>query len=180
MHEKFYEYFKEIEDPRSLRNQRHPLITLIGTTFLAFLCGIDSFSGIQDFVEMRFEELSPYFDFPHGVPSHDTYQRLWDGIDPAQFKAAFQEFVQSLHKVDSKIINVDGKTIKNSGHNKALEIVSAWCHANKLVLAQEKVESQSNEITAIPKLLDLLDLQVRKNILSFKHLLSSVNKILHA
>lgn len=88
--EKFETYFKGLDDPRSLRNQHHPFMTLVGTTFLAVLSGIDSFSGIQDFVEIHLDELSQYFDFPNGFPSHDTYQRFWDAILPAQFLASFQ------------------------------------------------------------------------------------------
>ena len=152
-------YFENLDDPRSKRNQRHPFITLIGTSLLAALAGIDSFSGIQDFVEMHLEALEEYFDFPHGVPSHDTYQRLWDELSPSQFKASFSEFIASLEKVASEIINVDGKTIRNSGKEKTLHIVSAWCHNNHLVFAQEKVDSKSNEITAIPKVLEALDLE---------------------
>ena len=110
---------------------------------------------------MHLEELKPYFDFPHGVPSHDTYQRFWDSLSPLQFGSSFQEFTESLEKVTGKILSLDGKTIRNSGEDKALHIVSAWCQANQLVLAQEKVDSKSNEITAIPKLLKLLDLENR-------------------
>jgi predicted transposase YbfD/YdcC len=161
MKEVFLEYFRDIDDPRSLRNQHHPFITLVGTTLLAALSGIDSFSGIQDFVDMHLEELTQYFDFPGGVPSHDTYQRLWDALSPSQFVASFQDFTQSLEKITGEIVSLDGKTIRNSGTNKPLHIVSAWCHANQLVLAQEKVDSKSNEITAIPKLLKLLDLNNR-------------------
>ena len=84
MKKSFEEYFQEVDDPRSWRNQRHSFMTLIGTTFLSVLSGIDSFNGIQDFVEMHFEELKPYFDFSHGVPNHDTYQRFWDSISPAE------------------------------------------------------------------------------------------------
>jgi len=152
-------YFSQLTDPRSLRNQKHPLQTLIGTSLLAALCGIDSFSGIQDFVDMHMEKLKDYFEFPHGLPSHDTYQRLWDALSPEQFKICFSEFIDSLEKVKSDIISLDGKTIRNSGHEKALHIVSAWCHKNQMVFGQEKVDSKSNEITAIPKVLDLLDLE---------------------
>lgn len=152
-------YFSSLEDPRSLRNQRHPFITLVGTSLLAALSGIDSFSGIQDFVDMHMDSLKEYFDFPHGVPSHDTYQRLWDCLSPTQFKSSFSEFIASLEKVMSDVISIDGKTIRNSGKEKALHIVSAWCHKNQMVFGQEKVESKSNEITAIPKVLDLLDLE---------------------
>lgn len=152
-------YFSELTDPRSLRNQKHPLEMLVGTSLLAALCGIDSFSGIQDFVEMHMDQLSNYFIFPHGLPSHDTYQRLWDALSPQQFKDCFSEFIDSLEKIKSDIISLDGKTIRNSGSDKALHIVSAWCHKNKMVFGQEKVDSKSNEITAIPRVLDLLDLE---------------------
>lgn len=151
-------YFTNVEDPRSTRNQKHPFITLIGTTLLAGLSGIDGFSGIADFTEAHLEKLREYFDFPHGAPSHDTYQRFWDGINPQSFCDSFQTFTQSLSQMTSEILSVDGKTIRNSGEEKALHIVSAWCEANQLVLAQEKVDSKSNEITAIPNLLKLLDL----------------------
>lgn len=159
MKEIFEKYFDVLEDPRSLRNQRHPFVTLVGTSFLAALSGIDSFSGIQDFVEIHMGQLKDYFDFPHGVPSHDTYQRLWDALSPTQFKGAFSEFIASLEKIASDVISLDGKTIRNSGKDRALHIVSAWCHQNQLVFGQEKVDSKSNEITAIPKVLDLLDLE---------------------
>jgi predicted transposase YbfD/YdcC len=93
------------------------------------------------------------------VPSHDTYQRFWDGIDPNEFLESFQEFTQTLSKLSSEIIDIDGKTIRNSGSSNPLHIVSAWCKENQLVLSQEKVSDKSNEITAIPKLLKLLDLE---------------------
>jgi predicted transposase YbfD/YdcC len=153
--------FETIQDPRSVRNQKHPLMTLIGTTLLASLAGIDSFSGFADFTEAHFDQLEEYFAFPHGSPSHDTYQRLWDEISPEEFYRCFQEFTQYLATIAGTYINLDGKTIRNSGHDKALHIVSAWCQANRLVLAQEKVDSKSNEITALPKLIKLLDLKGR-------------------
>ena len=154
-------YFEQIEDPRSIRNQKHPFMTLIGTSLLASLAGIDSFSGFADFVESHFEALEKYFEFPYGPPSHDTYQRFWDALNPREFYQSFEEFTESLATLTGTYINVDGKTIRNSGHNKALHIVSAWCQTNQLTLAQEKVDSKSNEITALPKLLRLLDLKGR-------------------
>jgi len=159
MKDALIQYFQEVDDPRSTRNQKHPFITIIGTTLLAGLAGIDSFSGIADFTEAHLEDLKDYFDFPHGAPSHDTYRIVWDEINPQSFCDSFQEFTQKLVQMKSEIINIDGKTIRNSGEGKALHIVSAWCEANQLVLAQEKVDSKSNEITAIPNLLKLLDLK---------------------
>lgn len=154
-------HFSNVEDPRSERNQKHSFITVIGTTLLAGLAGIDSFSGIADFTEAHLEKLKEFFDFPHGAPSHDTYQRFWDGIDPQAFYESFHAFTQGLVQMTSDIITLDGKTIRNSGKEKALHIVSAWCEANQLVLAQEKVDHKSNEMTAIPNLLSLLDLKGR-------------------
>ena len=116
-------YFKDIDDPRSLRNQKHPLILLIGTTLLASLAGIDSFSGFADFTEAHYEKLSEYFDFPHGCPSHDTYQRLWDAIDPSHFYKSFLLFTESLNKLTQTFINLDGKTIRHSGIEKSI----AYC-----------------------------------------------------
>ncbi|MDR2667140.1 MAG: ISAs1 family transposase [Holosporales bacterium] len=92
------------------------------------------------------------------MPSHDTYQRFWNAISPTQFRDSFAEFVECLQKVCSEIISVDGKTIRNSGKEKPLHIVSAWCQNNQMVFAQEKVYETSNEITAIPALLKKLDL----------------------
>lgn len=154
-------YFENVSDPRSERNQRHPFTMLIGTTLLASLGGIDSFSGFADFTEAHLDVLSNYFEFPNGTPSHDTYQRFWDAINPAEFYNSFHEFTDSLATLASDLISIDGKTIRHSGRKKALHIVSAWCRANQLVLAQEKVNDKSNEITAIPKLLKLLDLKDR-------------------
>jgi predicted transposase YbfD/YdcC len=108
---------------------------------------------------MHYDELSKYFDLSGGVPSHDTYQRLWGSISPTEFRASFMEFVESLKKIDSEIISIDGKTIRNSGKGKPLHIVSAWCHNNSMVFAQEKVQAKSNEITAIPEILKKLDLK---------------------
>lgn len=152
------DHFVDVDDPRSRRNQHHPFMTIVGTTLCAGLAGIDSFSGIADFTEAHIEGLSDYFDFPNDCPSHDTYQRFWDAINPESFLKAFNSFTQSLEKIASGIVSIDGKTIRNSGQDKPLHIVSAWCESNQLVLAQEKVDAKSNEITAIPKLLNLLSL----------------------
>ena len=159
MLENALKYFENVNDPRSSRNQRHPLMMIIGTTLLASLAGIDSFSGYADFTEAHQEELKAYFDFPHGVPSHDTYQRFWDSVSPTEFLECFHSFSSALAALMGKYLNIDGKTIRHSGQENPLHIVSAWCQSNQMVLAQEKVSDKSNEITAVPKLLKLLDLR---------------------
>lgn len=161
MKEQLQQYLAEVEDPRSVRNQKHSFLTLVGTTLLACLSGQDSFTGIADFSEAHLDDLRDYFDFPFGPPSHDTYQRLWDAIDPLQFSAAFHLFTKTLASVSQGVLSIDGKTIRHSGKGQAFQMVSAWCEANQLVLAHQKVDPSSNEITAIPKLLRLLDLTNR-------------------
>lgn len=152
--------FDGITDCRSARNQKHPFISLLGISLLGALSGIDSFSGLGDYAEMHFEGLSKQFDLPNGPPSHDTFQRLFDAMEPEQFHDCFFRFTQQLTKVFEGILAIDGKTIRNSGDN-PLHIVNAWCESNQLVLAQICVDKKSNEITAIPKLLKLLDLHNR-------------------
>jgi predicted transposase YbfD/YdcC len=155
-------FFHMIDDPRSYKNQKHPFQTLIGVSFLAILSGIDSFNGMAEFTEAKFEELSSLFEFPAGVPSHDTFARLWDNISHEQFYQSFELFLDFLKETADRpttIINIDGKTIRNSSLGHGLHLVSAWCQANQLVLAQEKVHDKSNEITAIPLLLDKIDVQ---------------------
>lgn len=154
-------YFAQLPDPRSPRNQKHPFMMLIGTSLLASLAGIDSFSGFADFAEAHLEGLQAYFDFPHGVPSHDTYQRFWDALNPEAFYQSFQAFTRDLAERLGTWVHVDGKTIRHSGKDNPLHVVSAWCAANQLTVAQAKVEGKSNEITALPSLLALLDLRGR-------------------
>ena len=152
-------YFTKVQDPRSKRNQRHSFMSIVGTSLLSMLSGIESFSGMQDFAEAHYEELEKHFKMEYGFPSHDTYRRFWNNINPNEFLNSFHLFTESLCSVQSNLISIDGKTIRNSGKKNPLHIVSAWCRENKLVLAQEKVSDKSNEITAIPKLLELLDIE---------------------
>ena len=141
MEDTLSKYFCGLEDPRSLCNQRHPFMTLIGTSLLAALSGIDSFSGIQDFVDMHMDSLKEYFDFPHGVPSHDTYQRLWACLSPTQFKSSFSEFIASLEKVMSDVISIDGKIlhqqhIKTTAKNQNLVFQAPNINATQIVFVQ--------------------------------------------
>lgn len=122
-------------DHRSLRNQKHPFTSLLGISLLGALAGIDSFSGLGDYAQMHFESLSKVFELPNGAPSHDTFQRLFDAIEPEQFHDSFFTFTQQFNTVLEGVIAIDGKTIRNSGKN-PLHIINAWCEANQLILAQ--------------------------------------------
>lgn len=156
--ERLAETFKGIEDPRSRRNQKHPMLSLLGIGLLGGLGGIDSFSGLADYAQAHEESLKELFDLPEGVPSHDTFGRLFDGIKPEQFSKQFQVFTDRLAEAVEGLVAIDGKTIRHSGKGNPLHIVSAWSEANQLVLGQIRVADKSNEITAIPLLLELLDL----------------------
>ena len=130
---------------------------MLGISLLGGLAGIDSFSGLGDYAEMHFEALSKHFELPHGAPSHDTFQRLFDALEPEQFHECFFTFTQNGAYVLEGVIAMDGKSVRNSGKQGALHLVNAWCEANELVFAQQKVAKKSNEITAIPHLIRLLD-----------------------
>lgn len=134
LEEKLKNIFGDIEDKRSWRNQRYPFLSLLGVALLGSLAGIDSFSGLGDFAEAHEENLKRLFDLPKGTPSHDTFQRLFNAINPYQFIEQFSLFTKALADAVEGVIAIDGKIIRNSGTNKALHIVSAWCEAMESLL----------------------------------------------
>ena len=158
--EQLEDIFKGLDDPRSPRNQKYPFLSLIGIGLLGGLAGIDSFSGLADYAEANENTLRVLLDLPKGTPSHDTLQRMFSTMDVDQFHTCFRTFTEHLSQRVSEFIAIDGKTIRNSG-KKPLHLVSAWCEANQFVLAQIRTAEKSNEITAIPLLLKLLDLRNR-------------------
>lgn len=153
MSEELNKVFHNLSDPRSTRNQKHPFMSLISIALLGAIAGIDSFTGLEDFSEANYDNLSKVIDLPNGPPSHDTFQRLFNALDIDMFHSCFYAFTQNLEKIKEGVISIDGKT--------PLHIVNAWSEANNLVLAQKRVHKKSNEITAIPMLLELLDLNNR-------------------
>ena len=155
--------FAEVEDPRVERTRKHPLESILYVVLCGTIAGVDSWIGYQDYAEEHFEILRTVIDLPHGVPSHDTFARVVERLDVDAFSNRFEGFVQTLATKARGIIAVDGKTMRGS-HDakkdvKARHIVSAWADTLGLVLAQEKVDDKSNEITAIPELLSRLDLE---------------------
>lgn len=160
MKEELSKIFENVTDPRSNRNQKHPLVSIIGISLLGAIAGIDSFSGLGDFTEAHLESFKNYFDLPFGAPSHDTFRTLWSMINPEEFQKSFYEFTKCLVNLKSGVISLDGKTTRNSGKN-PFHAVSVWCSANELTLAQEKVGPKGGEIEAIKRLLSLLELNNR-------------------
>lgn len=152
-----------LKDPRVDRTKRHPLISVLFIGICAVLCGAETWEQMEDFGQEREEWLGQYVALPHGIPSHDTFGRVFAQIDSRAFQESFLSWVKLVNlKRPGQIISIDGKTLRRShdrGKGKeALHLVSAWVSAEHLVLGQVKTDDKSNEITAIPELLKLLDI----------------------
>lgn len=158
------EYFGEINDPRSGQNICHPLINILTIAICGAICGADNWVEIELFGNAKRSWFESFLDLSHGIPSHDTFGRVFRAIDPAAFQARFYQWtVATRVRLEGEVLSVDGKTERGSKDGTlgtaALEMVSVWASENELVLAQDRVEEGSNEITAIPSLLELLDIE---------------------
>jgi len=155
-------HFSVIEDPRK-REKDHLLSDILVIAVCAMLCGAEHFTDFEDFGEAKEEFLRSFLELPHGIPSHDTFRRVFALLDPKQFADCFRRWTEGLRKaLGQEIVAIDGKTLRRSHHRaqgKApVHMVSAWARENGLVLGQVKVDDKSNEITAIPELLQTLKL----------------------
>ena len=158
------ESFSDCADPRRDLGQDHLLIDIIVIGILAVICGTDDFVGMADFGRDKEAWLRTFLALPNGIPSHDTFGRVFARIKPSEFQRCFSNWVRSVAKLTKgEIIAIDGKTPRRS-HNRplgkgAIELVSAWAQGNRLTLGQVKVADDSNEITAVPALLRLLQIK---------------------
>jgi predicted transposase YbfD/YdcC len=160
---KLVEHFSEIDDPRIERTKRHKLGDILTIAVLAVICGADSWVAMESFGQAKLKWLQRILELPNGIPSHDTFARVFARLNPDQFQQCFLSWVRSLAQLsDGQVIAIDGKTLRqsyNSADSKAaIHMVSAWATANRLVLGQRKVDEKSNEITAIPLLLKMLEI----------------------
>lgn len=154
-------YFKSLIEPRMERCKLHLFDEIIFLTICAVICGADNFVEIESFGKEKKEWLSRFLKFKNGIPSHDTIGRLFAQIDSKEFEKCFIEWVQSVVELTKgQVIAIDGKTLRGSSSlsngKKAIHMVSAFANANGIVLGQIACEEKSNEITAIPALLDLI------------------------
>ena len=158
------ECFATLEDPRAKWGKRHLLLDIITITLLGVICGADDWVEVVAFGHAKEAWLRTFLKLPNGIPSHDTFGRVFAALDPQQFEQGFVRWVQGLvERTAGQVIALDGKTLRRS-HDRArgkaaLHLVSAWATANRLVLAQRAVDGKSNEITALPLLLEALDVR---------------------
>jgi len=154
------DFFSDITEPRD-SNKRHKLIDIVTIALCAVICGADAWEDIEEFGETRKGWFEQFLELPHGIPSHDTFARVFASMDPKEFQQAFLKWVEAVQTVTKQIVAIDGKTLRRS-HDKnksPLHLVSAWASENKMVLGQVKTREKSNEITAIPELLSVLELE---------------------
>jgi predicted transposase YbfD/YdcC len=154
------ECFSDITDPRINRRRRHKLIDLIVISICAVICNADGWADIRTWAETHQQWLKKFLELPGGLPSRDTLRRTISRIDPDAFQNAFLTWLKGLRKELGNVIAIDGKTLRGSkvGGKKPLHIVSAWASDSHLTLGQTAIDEKSNEITAIPRLLDALAL----------------------
>jgi predicted transposase YbfD/YdcC len=154
-------HFRKIKDPRIDRRKKHELLDIIVIALCAVVCGAKDWQQIEAFGRQRLDWFGRFLKLSNGIPSHDTFERVFDRIDPRAFHQSFQNWVAALaEKLKIKHIAIDGKTLRGSGSDKLkpLHMVSAWATEHHLSLGQVATAEKSNEITAIPELLELLDL----------------------
>src|SRR5262245_44152066 len=153
-------YFAKLQDPRRAHRRLHHLQDILVIALCAVIAGAQDWQDIVTFGRKRLDWLRRFLALPHGIPSHDTFERVFDRIKPQAFHACFRDWVQTVTAALSiKHVAIDGKTLRGSGSAKLgpLHLVSAWATAQHLSLGQVAVDAKSNEITAIPALLEMLD-----------------------
>ena len=156
-------HFSVLTDPRMDRTKYHSLHDILVIALCAMLCGAEAFTDFAQFGDCRLPWFKTVLELPHGIPSHDTFRRVFAMLNPREFSNCFRSWTESLRKaVSCEIVAIDGKTLRRSHHKSEglgpIHMVSAWARENGLVLGQIKVDEKSNEITAIPELIRTLNL----------------------
>ncbi len=160
----FIDYFAELADPRIEDRCDHKLIDILFIATSAVICGADGFTDMEEFGKSKETWLRQFLELPHGIPSHDTFGRVFARLKPGEFQQCFLRWVRTVADLTSnEIVPIDGKKLRRShdrsAGQRAIELVSAWARANRLMMGQVKVSGDSNEITAVPQLLRLLELK---------------------
>jgi predicted transposase YbfD/YdcC len=162
-HQSITKHFATLPDPRIGHAKRHLLLDILVIAICAIICGADTWVEVELWGKANLEWLRTFLALPNGIPSHDTFGRVFARLEPKQFERCFLQWVRAVSKLTYRqVVAFDGKKLRRS-HNrgcgqKAITMVSAWATANQLVLGQVKVKARSNERTALPELLRLLEL----------------------
>ncbi|WP_299668583.1 ISAs1 family transposase [uncultured Polaribacter sp.] len=155
--------FGQLPDFRRSHKQLYDLESILLIGIISVICGADSWNEMENYARSKEEFLRTFLDLPNGIPSHDTFNRVFSNIDSAQFESCSIQWVNTLLELQpQEVVAIDGKTIrgaKANGKKSPVHMVSAWANENNLVLGQVKVSEKSNEITAIPKLLEVLSIK---------------------
>ncbi len=157
------DHFGSITDPRIDRSKRHKLIDILVIAICATICGADGWAEFELFGQAKQEWFKQFLELPNGIPSHDTFRRVFARLAPGEFQQSFLQWVRSVGEITrGQVIAIDGKLSRRSQDRRsgkaAINMVSAWASENQMVLGQVKTDAKSNEITAIPALLDMLEL----------------------
>ena len=155
------DFFADLPDPRVERTKLHKLEDILAITICAVICGAEGWNEIELFGQSKQQWLKTFLELPNDIPSHDTFARVISSIKPDDFEQRFQKWTQAMaENTGEKVIAIDGKTLRRSFDNAngkaAIHMVSAWACDNKMVFGQVATDEKSNEITAIPKLLEML------------------------
>lgn len=157
-------HFKTLKDPRILKKTSHKLIDVIVIAICAIICGADGWTQVEEFGKARQEWFKGFLELSHGIPSHNTFGRVFSLISSKLFQSCFQQWINEVFEItDGQVIPIDGKTAKRSHHKRhdksAIHMVHAWAAQNGVLLGQIKTKEKSNEITAIPELLKILEIK---------------------
>jgi len=158
------EHFEGLPDPPMERQKRHLLMDILFISVCSVICGATSFVDMEDFGCAKFDWLAERLKLESGIPSHDTFRRVFSLINPEQFRICFMAWTKAISKaVDGDIIAFDGKTLRSTFNTttglSAIQVLNAWSNANDLYVGQMKVDGKSNEITAMPELMKLMDIR---------------------
>lgn len=156
-------HFGEVTDPRVDRTKYHKLVDIMTIAICAVICGAENWVDVELYGNSKLAWLTTLLELPNGIPSHDTFGRVFGRIDAKEFQKAFFEWVMAVNDlIQGQIVNIDGKCLRGSDDKalgkRAIYMVSAWASENEIVLGQRKVDEKSNEITAIPELLRILSI----------------------
>jgi predicted transposase YbfD/YdcC len=154
------EHLEGIKDPRRDYLKEHKMGSIIFITMAAVICGAQSWYDIENYGKAKELWLKQWLELPNGIPSHDTFNRFFSALEPGELERCFLEWVKEVAKLtEGEVVSIDGKSIRGTAERNGkgfVHMVSAWASKNGLILGQVKVDDKSNEITAIPKLLELL------------------------